>query len=393
VLASETFAILERVLPAERRRLVRLCARIVGDADAAEDLAQETLLEAWRHAHKLQDPAGYAPWLSAIARNVCLRWRHRQGHEAVHVARLRLQHDGDTSELLNAQPDDFDLELELERRELVSLLDRALALLPPDTRAALVERYVEETPLAEAAARLGMSDSGLKARLHRGKLTLRRVLVRDYPDESAAYGILPADANTPQETRIWCSQCGQARLLGIFDRIRGELSLGCPNCTPGQPTGISWMWQPAIFQGVKGYRAALSRQTAWVHDYARRALDGYAVTCVYCGMSATLYRGALAKGLPEHGGRRGIYVVCETCHVPLWSALGSFALSLPEGRRFWRRYPRIHALPEREIEVDGAVAIVKTYQEQGGVASLDVIFRHDTLEVLHIFGAPAPGGE
>ena len=32
----------------ERRRLVRLCATISGDRDAAEDLAQETLLEAWR---------------------------------------------------------------------------------------------------------------------------------------------------------------------------------------------------------------------------------------------------------------------------------------------------------------------------------------------------------
>ena len=33
----------------ERTRLVQLCARIVGDREAAEDLAQETLLEAWRH--------------------------------------------------------------------------------------------------------------------------------------------------------------------------------------------------------------------------------------------------------------------------------------------------------------------------------------------------------
>jgi RNA polymerase sigma factor (sigma-70 family) len=216
-----------------------LCARITDDVDAAEDLAQETLLEAWRHAHKLQDPDGYAPWLSAIARNVCLRWRHRQGREGLHLARPGLQHGEDTSILLNAQADDFDLEVELERHELATLLDRALALLPADTRAALVERYVGETPLAEAAARLGMSDSGLKARLHRGKLTLRRVLVRDFPDESAAYGILPADTHTGQETRIWCSQCGQARLLGIFDRERGELSLGCPHCTPLLRVGMT----------------------------------------------------------------------------------------------------------------------------------------------------------
>lgn len=43
---------------AERMRLVRACARITGDAEAAEDLAQDTLIEAWRHAHTLRDPRG-----------------------------------------------------------------------------------------------------------------------------------------------------------------------------------------------------------------------------------------------------------------------------------------------------------------------------------------------
>ena len=40
---------LEASLSLERSRLVGLCARITGDVDIAEDLAQETLLEAWRH--------------------------------------------------------------------------------------------------------------------------------------------------------------------------------------------------------------------------------------------------------------------------------------------------------------------------------------------------------
>ena len=65
---------LETVLPAERARLVRLCATITGNGDVAEDLAQETLLEAWRHLHKLRDPERRAQWLTGIARNVCLRF-------------------------------------------------------------------------------------------------------------------------------------------------------------------------------------------------------------------------------------------------------------------------------------------------------------------------------
>jgi len=47
---------LAAILPRERDRLVRLCAKLTGDAAAAEDLAQETLLAAWRQVDTLRNP-------------------------------------------------------------------------------------------------------------------------------------------------------------------------------------------------------------------------------------------------------------------------------------------------------------------------------------------------
>ena len=70
------------MLPSEWPRLVRLCAHFTGDRDAAEDLAQETLIEAWRHQDRLYDWQGYSSWLSAIARNLSLRWIRQRGREA-----------------------------------------------------------------------------------------------------------------------------------------------------------------------------------------------------------------------------------------------------------------------------------------------------------------------
>lgn len=66
------------ISPQEHARLVRLCATITGSSEAAEDLAQETLLEAWRHLEGLRDPEKRSQWLSGIARNVCLRWKRKQ---------------------------------------------------------------------------------------------------------------------------------------------------------------------------------------------------------------------------------------------------------------------------------------------------------------------------
>ncbi len=61
----------------ERDRVVRLCARLCGFPDVAEDLAQETLLEAWRSRDRLRNPEMRAQWVSGIARNVCRRWHRR----------------------------------------------------------------------------------------------------------------------------------------------------------------------------------------------------------------------------------------------------------------------------------------------------------------------------
>jgi RNA polymerase sigma factor (sigma-70 family) len=150
---------LEAVLPAERTRLVRLCAIITGNTDIAEDLAQETLLEAWRHIHELRDPHRRAQWLSGIARNVCLRWARQRGRDLTHQAFARLDQDTTLAPLEDRLADDFDLEVELEHKELVELLDQALALLPAETRIILVKRYVEESPIAEIAAQMGLNAS------------------------------------------------------------------------------------------------------------------------------------------------------------------------------------------------------------------------------------------
>src|SRR5258707_6257256 len=82
-----------------------------------------------------------------------------------------------------------DVTLELERDELARLLDRALALLPAETRQVLIARCVEESPQAEVAARLGVSEGAVAVRLQRGKLALRRVLAGELRAEAADFGM------------------------------------------------------------------------------------------------------------------------------------------------------------------------------------------------------------
>lgn len=203
-------------LGAERPRLVRLGYRLTGSLDAAEDLAQETLFDALRNAHKLHDPTGYPRWLSAIARNVCRRWNERRGQER---ARLLLPAGGDSAaadaaDLLNIAADDFDLDVALERRELVTLLDRALAMLPTESREVLIARYVRDSPYGEIAARLGLNGPTVRKRLERGRLRLKQLLATHFIHEAAAFGLADQLLADWEETSIWYPCCGRRHLLG-----------------------------------------------------------------------------------------------------------------------------------------------------------------------------------
>ena len=130
---------LEKSLVFERARLVRLCAKITGDGIIAEDLEQETLLEAWRHIDDLHSQDKLPQWLSGIARNVCLRWARNRGRDLHLLAEPLQDLDAPQADQEDSLVDDFDLEVELERKELIELLDRALALLTPEARALLTK--------------------------------------------------------------------------------------------------------------------------------------------------------------------------------------------------------------------------------------------------------------
>lgn len=365
----------------ERPQLVRLCAALTGASEVAEDLAQETLVEAWRNVHKLHDPHGLRPWLVAIARNVCLRWRRKAAQEAGQCAG---SFDRDaTPELL----DDLDLERDLERDELADLLDRALALLPPETRAVLLARYVQESSQAEVAARLGLSEGAVAMRLQRGKLALRRVLATDLRGEAAAYGLVDMEGEVWQATRIWCPICGQVRLMGRFDHDVGEFTLRCAHCVPSyrqEPNcNMAYATAPQIFAGVRGFKPALSRLMAHGHDHFKSAVEQRRVSCLVCGQQTTLFTNQIEYPVPPSPvGRRGVWTRCTVCGATADCCLSGIALWSPQGRQFWAQHTRIRLLAERDVSVSGQPAIQISFQSLTSHGQLDVLLARETSRVL-----------
>lgn len=357
--------------------LLRLCAGISGSADAAEDLAQEALIEAWRNAHKLRDRNARQAWLHGIARNVCRRWHRMQGLERERLPRARVDWDM----LGTTVADDAETPDIVERSELAALLHAGLSHLPHRTRRILSERYLHDRTNAEIAASLDMSESAVGVAVHRGKQQLHEELARRSAPALVEWGIRPPALDPWQRTRIWCASCGQRHLVGRFERNAGYVAFRCPDCHR-DGTHTASHRSVELFRGISGYKPALNRLMTYWHDaWVRGYTDGQ-IDCHLCGSWAN-YRVGMPARAPLSD-ELGAHFACPECGPILDMTIGGLTKLIPPARRFWRDHTHIRTLPERGIERDGKAVSLVRLESIDGSASLDVMYARDTCAPLEI---------
>ncbi|MBR1457241.1 MAG: sigma-70 family RNA polymerase sigma factor [Oscillospiraceae bacterium] len=152
----------------------RIAYNILANDEDAEECVSDTYMSAW-NAMPDARPKRLNAFLAKITRNFALRRivRHtakkRGGGETV----LALE------ELTDCIASGYDLERELEQKELAAAIDRFVGRLPEREQLAFIGRYWFFATERELAARLGCSRSGVGAMLKRTRGALREYLIEE----------------------------------------------------------------------------------------------------------------------------------------------------------------------------------------------------------------------
>ena len=146
----------------------------------AEEVMQETLLNAYQSVKDLREPAALKSWIYRIVVNECRKLRAREFRDrAIEVPLGDVLPDHGGEGCAEALADWSDLPLDrLLQGELKEKLEGAILDLPDDFQIVLVLRDIEGLSTSETAEILEISEPLVKVRLHRARLAVRRSLTQ-----------------------------------------------------------------------------------------------------------------------------------------------------------------------------------------------------------------------
>ena len=148
----------------------RVCWRLMGSREDAEDAAQNTMIKAWKKLPDFEGTSSFSTWLYRIATTTCLdALRRRKIRESVSMENLR--EGGFDPPSPEPGPDRV-----VEALDEKARLSLALGCLPDEQRVPLLMYCMEQKRYDEIAGLLDLPEGTVKSRISRGRIALKKAL-------------------------------------------------------------------------------------------------------------------------------------------------------------------------------------------------------------------------
>ena len=168
----------EALVLEHQNKVYSLALRMVGNEEDARDMAQEAFIRAFSSLTGFRGDSKFSVWLYRLTSNICIDFLRSRAKKRT-VSMTWTDDEGDDAGELEIPDERFSPHPELERRELRSAIQRALARLPDDMREVLLLREVGGLSYDEIAASLSLEEGTVKSRIARARGALRKVLVEE----------------------------------------------------------------------------------------------------------------------------------------------------------------------------------------------------------------------
>lgn len=162
----------EKLVDRYEEAFLRKALYILGNREAAEDAVQDAFVKMYKNASRfIPEPgAGFKSWGYRILVNTCFTEYKKRKREGQFLADL----DPEIQELVADQGVIREQEEELDRDEVLSFL----GTLPSGLAEPMRLHFMEGKPHADTAKIMGISEGAVRARVHRAKSELRKLIAK-----------------------------------------------------------------------------------------------------------------------------------------------------------------------------------------------------------------------
>ena len=157
----------QEFIDAHGDRLVRSAYLLCGDETEAQDLVQETLIQAIKSWRGFRGQSAIYTWVHGILLNLCRRYHRKQ---------KRLVYD---EELVLKETFHSDHARQIDQDFCAARLAKAMQALSPEHREVLILRYFENMKIGTIAQQTGVSSGTVKSRLHYAVRCLEQLIPRE----------------------------------------------------------------------------------------------------------------------------------------------------------------------------------------------------------------------